>query len=333
MKKSDKNDKKKLKTAIVLYVIVAIFIIYGIAEIIYSVTHNGFGGVYDIIFTIVIGGIFSFIFLASARGAWGKFLRSKGFVKEAEEYEAAVEELQTDNNTKPKFSKKGLAIGLCIFIICGAVGSFAIWFGNTQLKKITGDEYIKTTATIANIEADLDDDGDTTYSLCYEFTDENGIVHYATDNSSWGQINFTVGNEVTIYYSRTNPDSITTLATPVLLFCVGSFFIVVSFLILLVQLGVGRTKKTNSITSLIVGLVFSGFGIAMYLSMYFAGGGSFISILLNGAVTYALGCFIIVGLLFIVYSVYSIIRNAFFPEKDEPGQSEEMSEEDLLNNF
>ena len=326
-----KKNKQSKATLIVMYMIVTVFIIYGIAEIIYSVKNNGFSAIYDIIFTVVIGGIFSIIFLASAHGAWGKMLRSRGFVKEAEEYETAVEELKSNETASFKINKKSLAIGLCIFVICGAVGSLAIWFGNSQLQKINGDGFVKTTATIASIEVGEDDDGNDTYSLCYKFTDENGVEHYATDNSSWGQINFKVGNEVTIYYNRANPNSITTLATPVLLLCIGSFFIVVSFLILLIQLGVGRNKKTNSITSLIAGLIFAGFGTAMYLSMYFAGGGSFISILLNGAVTYALGCFIIVGLMFIVYSVYSIIKNAFFPEKEE--NEEEPSEEDLLNNF
>ena len=325
-----KEPKKRPKTAIVLYLLVAVFIIYGIAEIIYSVLNNGFNAVYDIIITVVIGGIFSFIFIASARGAWGKMLRSRGFVKEAEEYETAVEELKSKETASFKINKKSLAIGLCIFVICGAIGAVAIWFGNSQLQKINGDGFVKTTATIASIEVGEDDDGNDTYSLCYKFTDENGVVRYATDNSSWGQINFTIGNEVTIYYNRANPNSITTLATPVLLICVGSFFITVSFLILLTQLGVGRNKKTNGITSLIAGLIFAGFGITFYLAVYFASGGSFVSLLLNGAAMYAIGCFVIVGLLFIAYSVYSIIKNAFFPDKEE---YEEPTEEDLLNDF
>lgn len=319
MKSNLNKSNKKSKTVVVFYLLVAVFMIYGLAEIIYSIINNGFGAVFDIIFTVIIGGIFSFIFLASAKGTWGKFLRSKGKVKQADEFDDAVNQIQTNDKAHINFNLENFLIGLSVLIIFGGIGIGVVCWGNAQLQKITGEDYVATTATIERVESvEINENtnnsssaNNTMYSLCYSFTSDDGNKYYATESTAWGKINFKEGNEVKIFYNRENPKEISTLSTPISLICGGSFFIAVSFLFFLIKLGLGYDGKTNRLTTLIVGSIFAGFGITLYVAVYLASGGSIISLILNGAIMYALGCFVLVGILCIVSSVIGVLKNIF----------------------
>lgn len=87
------------KGKIILYTFVGICIAYGIAVIIFCLVNASsvISGIISIIPVLLFGGVFSAILIISAKGAWGSVLNKFGHKHEAKAYDAAVKNIDDEN--------------------------------------------------------------------------------------------------------------------------------------------------------------------------------------------------------------------------------------------
>lgn len=301
----------KNRNSYLYYSLMVVVIIYAIGSITHNIVAYTHDSIMNIILTVVMCTTFAAILFIVAKINWehGQIdLTQEELAKinnQDESKDTKTIDSESESTTPPEkyFSLKKLLISLVFFAIFAGIGIGVIYFGATRQAEITGKSYIKTTATIKYVVVD---EKTKTKELRYVFTDENKNQVAAKYASGFVGVTPSEGNRVTIYYSRKNPENIQTLCLPIMAYLIGALFIAISILAVLLNFGFNKCD-TNPFAPILIGTIFAGLAITMFTALKVAIGGAFFSLVLSGGGLYLIGCFGLLGMLFLLIGIWDTI--------------------------
>lgn len=275
----------------------------------------------------------------SVRGSWANILRKFGRTDEAVAYEAEVEIVKREfesvkthilGNKKDKFArarekkdnigtedyeifkqsrkqltKKDFLASAIILLVGMIIFSVFYYINANQVKKASNPNYVMTTATAEMVKVE---DSDRTvlrfvFRVYDEETDSEKAYVFSKGTSISG-VNYIEGKSIDVYYSKHNPeiawhkiDSNFLMSLAILGLCFGVAFAVLNLIL-----------TRNNALSFGMGSVFFLFcyGLNFYIAQ--SAGFSFVELLFSGVAVYAMNLFGLIGLLFILLGVFSLIK-------------------------
>ena len=341
-------NKNRKVAAIVLGTLVGLYALYFLIYVIYNIKYaSGFVSALTNIFpAFMIFGILSFILLASGFGGWGKILRKLGRGSQAKEYEEAVKEnekayekvktkyekrknelspeekkrerrlnraaarntklieYEVEREIRERPSKNAILIGVVILLICSAVGSLTLWLHGKESRNVQNGNYIETVAVVKPVRIKDTDE----YTLRYVYEDENGNQYIYSDTGMFSGVNFSEGKTVKMYYNKYNPEIATSGKGNVGLLVVSVIFFGVGALVFFLNV----FKNSQGLIPILVGGIFTFFGIGINVMISRAGGLNFLETIMSGPFAFGSVLFASLGAMFAIYGIFNIIRRIFY---------------------
>lgn len=275
------------KTQIFIYSLCVLFILMGTTSIILhcAIFTNIAETIVNSVIITIICAVFSTIFFFVGK-KMGPDRKVKGNVIEADDLILTKKE---------KIKKIFLSFGILVACGIGYIPLFII--GANNVKKINSENFVKTTATIEYV---ISEDSSNS-RLVYKYFSQDGLRFFSENGASWGAASFKEGKEITIYYSKNNPEIIIVPSNTVMAFFGASFFLIMGLLVFITSLDVGLNK--SGIAGSFIGLVFMGFAACFITGIKLASGLSIIELFASGAAVYAMNCFGIVGLIIFIFGL------------------------------
>lgn len=299
------------------------FIIYAIASICFMVLNYDSIPLFDIIVVGVIGGILTYLFIASiirkikhtdfelteeelSDETSDKdeidILIEKSLKKETLDPNSLVEDdFEVEDPNKIRRDKILHSLLLLVFLVVGVV---MLYFGCKEIISYNSADYIKTEATIIGYSANPEEN---LSQSVYHFFDLDGNEYFAESKIEIASMPFLkAGNKVNIYYLKADPNTIHTMAEPLIILTIGSLFTVLSIIFFLNQF---ESTKKIKLMPLFVGLVFLSIPALTFTIFKLISGASLASVLFGSFISYLLGIFSSFGILILVGGTIDIMKN------------------------
>lgn len=336
------------KGKIILYTFAGICIAYGIAVIIFCLLNDSsiISGIISIIPVLLFGGVFSAILIISAKGAWGSVLNKFGRKHEAKAYDAAVKNIDDENEKfknivkthkykkarsvkadkksnkisiseeeydsyladRRKYTIKRIFASFLILII--GVALFLIFYSvnNSHIKKASNPNWIETTAKVEYVDV-IDSDKQVlrfVYWVYDEETDTNNSYVF-NDSTNLTGVEYIEGRTITIYYSKYNPEITWQKSNSGMMISLA--VICLSFAIIVAVLNLITSVEVAR--DIGVGAIFLTFAYGLIFAIAVTRGFNFIEMLLSGVAPYALIMFAFLGIYCIAYGIFVGIKRFY----------------------
>lgn len=335
------------KGKIILYTFVGICIAYGIAVIIFCLVNASsvISGIISIIPVLLFGGVFSAILIISAKGAWGSVLNKFGRKHEAKAYDAAVKNIDDENekfknivkthkykkSASVKADKKSNKISISeeeydsylvdrrkytikrifasILILIIGVALFFVFYSvnNSHIKKASNPNWIETTAKVEYVDV-RDSDKQVLRFVYWVYNEETNINKgYIFDDTTITGVNYIEGRTITIYYSKHNPEITWQKSNSGMMISLA--VICLSFAIIVAVLNLITSVEVAR--DIGVGGIFLTFAYGLIFAIAVTRGFNFIEMLLSGVAPYALIMFAFLGIYCIAYGIFVGIKRFY----------------------
>lgn len=217
-------------------------------------------------------------------------------------HEKKRERTIADDYVEERVTAKQFFSGLGVLLACG-IGYIPLFIlGGNNLQKINSPAYVKTEAIIMSVVDTSSTFTNPTSSPKYVYYDQDGNEIISKSSAQWGGITFKLGEKVTVYYNKANPEIMLNLSDGVMMIFGGMFFLFGGMLAFC-----GCTNRHHFVPFLF-GLLFIIFSTGILTAMKLASGMNIFLLLASGALPYAMFLFLALGMFFVVYGVVDAIK-------------------------